>query len=184
LAQKQRPPATPATTAVEALAPTAERLRHGTVDRLARPIADERGAPARPYRAIDILAQMERRGRITAGMRCAGDDFRTQFNKAHLDPLHAAALERVGGSSPTAEPGLKAQAARDRVWRSLCAVGGIASPAGSCLWHVVGYERSLKEWAVEQGWRGRAIAEETASGILIASLGMLEAHYDGRGARP
>jgi hypothetical protein len=67
--------------------------------------------------------------------------------------------------------------ARNVVWRAIQAVGGIGSPAGSCLWHVVGWERSLKEWALEQGWSGRLVSQEAASGILIAALGALEAHF-------
>src|SRR5438445_3941746 len=49
--------------------PTPERQRHGPVERLAEPIADTAGRPARPYRAVDTLAIMERRGSISAGMR-------------------------------------------------------------------------------------------------------------------
>ena len=41
----------------------------------------------------------------------------------------------------------------------------------------VGWERSLKEWAIEQGWNGRRVSQEAASGILIAALGALEAHF-------
>jgi hypothetical protein len=37
--------------------------------------------------------------------------------------------------------------------------------------------RSLKEWALEQGWNGRRVSQEAASGILIAALGALEAHF-------
>jgi hypothetical protein len=40
-------------------------------------------------------------------------------------------------------------------------------------------ERSLKEWALEQGWNGRRVTQEAASGILIAALGTLEAHFAG-----
>ena len=63
------------------------------------------------------------------------------------------------------------------MWRAIQSVGGIASPAGSCLWHVLGWERSLKEWALEQGWSGRRVSQESASGILVAGLGALEAHF-------
>jgi hypothetical protein len=42
---------------------------------------------------------------------------------------------------------------------------------------VLGWERSLKEWALEQGWNGRRVSQEAASGILIAALGALEAHF-------
>jgi Domain of unknown function (DUF6456) len=165
-----------------ALTPTPERRQHGIVERLERPIADESGRPARPYRAVDTLATMERRGSITAGMRQAGEDFRARFATAQLDPLRAPDWSRlrVGISSRFRAgdgPGLRIESARDVVWRAILAVGGIGSPAGSCLWHVVGWERSLKEWAIEQGWSGRRVSQEAASGILIAALGALEAHF-------
>jgi len=165
-----------------AVTPTPERRNHGIVERLERPIADESGRPARPYRAVDTLATMERRGSITAGMRQAGEDFRARFATAQLDPLRAPDWSRlrVGSSSRFGagdEPGLRIEGARNVVWRAILAVGGIGSPAGSCLWHVVGWERSLKEWALEQGWSGRRVSQEAASGILIAALGALEAHF-------
>jgi hypothetical protein len=31
------------------------------------------------------------------------------------------------------------------------ALGGISSPAGSCVWHVLGLQRSVPEWAIRQG---------------------------------
>jgi hypothetical protein len=165
-----------------AVMPTPERRNHGVVERLERPIADESGRPARPYRAVDTLGTMERRGSITATMRQAGEDFRARFATAQLDPLRAPDWSRlrVGGSSRIRagdEPGLRIEGARNVVWRAIQAVGGMGSPAGSCLWHVVGWERSLKEWALEQGWNGRRVSQEAASGILIAALGALEAHF-------
>jgi hypothetical protein len=35
----------------------------------------------------------------------------------------------------------------------------------------------LKEWALEQGWSGRRVSQEAASGILVAALGALETHF-------
>lgn len=162
--------------------PTPERRQHGPIERLERTIGDAAGRPARPYRAVDTLAIMHRRGSISAGMRQAGDDFRTRFAFAQLDPLRALDLSRlrVGERSQGAEdagPALRIEASRAAVWRAVQAVGGIGSPAGSCLWHVVGWERSLKEWALQQGWSGRRVSQEAASGILIAALGALESHF-------
>jgi hypothetical protein len=159
-----------------------ERLQHGLVELVPTVIADAAGRPARPHRVIDTLAIMERRGSITAEMRQAGEDFRHRFAVAQLDPLRALDLSRLSlGDKPTRRgdhaPGLRVEAARTAVWRALRAVGGIASPAGSCLWHVVGWECSLKEWAQEQGWAGRRVSQETASGVLIAALGALEVHF-------
>src|ERR1700758_5566729 len=133
-----------------AVAPTPERRNHGIIERLERPIADESGHPARPYRAVDTLATMERRGSITAGMRQAGEDFRARFATAQLDPLRTPDWSRLRGGGigrfrAADEPGLRIEGARDAVWRAILAVGGLGSPAGSCLWHVVGWECSLKE---------------------------------------
>ncbi len=166
--------------AEERLTPTAERLRQGAVEQVLRPIADDIGRPARPFRAVDTLAAMERRGSITAGMRQAAEDFRRRFVSAHLDPLRALVYSRLrtGGAAGHGDAqGLRVESAREQVWRAIIAVGGPHSPAGSCLWHVIGWERSIKEWALEQGWNGRRVSQETASGILIAALGALEAHY-------
>ena len=160
-----------------------ERLQHGPVELVPALIADAAGRPARPYRALDTLTIMERRGSITAGMRQAGEDFRRRFAVAQLDPLRALDVSRLAlGDKPSRRgderlPGHRAELARASVWRAIRAVGGIASPAGSCLWHVVGWERSLKEWAQEQGWAGRRVSQEAASGILIAALGALETHF-------
>jgi hypothetical protein len=159
-----------------------ERLQHGPVELVPTLIADDAGRPARPYRAMDTLILMERRGSITAGMRQAGEDFRRRFAMAQFDPLRALDLTLfgAGGDKPSRRgdhaPGARAEAARNAVWRALGAVGGIASPAGSCLWHVVGWERTLKDWAEAQGWAGRRVTQEAASGILIAALGALETH--------
>ncbi len=162
--------------------PTVERLRHGLVERPARAIADTAGRPSRPYRAVDTLAIMERRGSISRGMRQAGEDFRARFALAQLDPLRALDPSHLrfgerGARRDGDAVGLRIERARDQVWRAIQAVGGIASPAGSCLWHVLGWERSLKEWALERGWSGRRVSQEAASGILVAALGALEAHF-------
>jgi hypothetical protein len=173
----------PAAILVEnAIMPTLERREHGLIERLIRPIADEAGGSARPYRAVDTLAVMERRGSITASMRQAGEDFRARFATAQLDPLRALDYSRPrdGGASRRNggdEPGMWVEGARAAVWRAVLALGGLGSPGGSCLWHVVGWERSLKDWALQQGWSGRRVSQEAASGILIAALGALEAHY-------
>jgi hypothetical protein len=161
--------------------PTAERYRHGAIERLDRPITDSGGTIARPHHAIDTLLAMERRGTITVAMRQAGEDFRRYFVIARLDPLRALDWSRpkqrgVLRGEPAATGG-RIERAREIVWQTISAVGGLSSPGGSCLWHVVGWERSLKEWALNQGWNGRRVSPESASGILIAVLGTLDAHY-------
>lgn len=164
----------------EPLAPTPERELRGEVVRLDKPIKDAQDRISRPFRAIDILAAMERRKAITAEMRLAGEDFRDHFRIAQLDPLHAADMARIPKIGVNSSgPGFHVEAAREWIWRAICASGGLASPGGSCLWHVIGFERSLKEWALVYGWAGRTMSQESASGILVCALGALEAFANG-----
>jgi hypothetical protein len=79
-------------------------------------------------------------------------------------------------------PGGNVLSSPRRVSKTLDALGGLGSPAGGCVWHVVGMQRSIREWSMRQGWSGRPIGERQAHGILVAALGMLAGHY-GYGAR-
>src|SRR5437899_13102718 len=85
--------------------------------------ADESGRPSRPYRAVDTLAVMERRGSITGGMRQAGEDFRARFAVAQLDPLRAPDLsrprERGASRFKADEPGMRIGGARVAVRRAM-----------------------------------------------------------------
>jgi hypothetical protein len=51
------------------------------------------------------------------------------------------------------------------------------------VWHVVGLQRSVREWAMRQGWAGRPVDHKAAAGILIAGLGMLAAYLGYGGAK-
>jgi hypothetical protein len=157
--------------------PTPERREQGDVERLERSIADEEGRPARPFRSVDTLDRMLRRGSINAAMHQAGEDFRAIFATAQLDGLRAADLARVPQTQRDLEPTARQVEARKRVWRALQSLGGIASPAGSCVWHVIGCEWTLRDWSLREGWGGRPLGPETAAGILIGALGVLQAHY-------
>jgi len=159
------------------LMPTAERLARREVERLPRAIADEAGRPARPFHAPDTLQQMERRHTITAAMREAGENFRALFRLANLDPLRALDLQQVPETVRELHVSERQAEARKQVWRALEALGGAQSPAGSCIWHVVGSEWSVKDWALREGWRGKSMKPDTASGILVGALGVLQAHY-------
>ena len=77
------------------ISPTPERLTQSLVERAARVIADEDGRVSRPYRTLDSLSLMLRKGTITAAMHQAGEDFHALFITAQLQPLRAADLLRL-----------------------------------------------------------------------------------------
>ncbi len=161
--------------------PLADRLRHGAVERMKEPIADDEGRPVSPYRAVSLLAGMERSGSIDKDQRAAGDTFREGFFAAGLSPLRAAALLRSAGTTAGREPTARVEAARLAIYHAIVAVGGLASPAGSVLWCVLGWDRSLSEWALSRS-NGRRLTAVEAQIILVFALNDLAKHY--RLARP
>jgi hypothetical protein len=164
-------------TRAEQQTPSAERLAQGTVERLPQPIAEEAGRPARPYRGVDTLSAMLRKGTITPAMHQAGEDFHALFMTAQLEQLRAADLHRLPDGMRELTLTLRQAEARKQVWTLLKTLGGVSSPAGSCVWHVVGGAVTLKEWALHHGWNGRVLSPEAASGVLIGALGALQAQF-------
>src|SRR5689334_19061620 len=96
-------------------------------------VKDTHGAPAQPYRAVDTIETLLRRGTITREMAAAADKFREAFRAAHMDPLRAAEMGRVPGnyakSRLTHLHGLDASSTRR--WMRL---GGEGSLAASAVW--------------------------------------------------
>jgi hypothetical protein len=129
------------------------------------------------HRAVDTLGKMLKAGTITPEMHDAAKDFELAFIVANLDPIRALPILRVPGTGRDPDMNDRQLHARRRVHQALEALGGISSPAGSCVWHVVGLQRSIREWAIRQGWGGRPVRQEQAQGILVAALGMLAAHF-------
>ena len=129
------------------------------------------------HRTVDTLGKMLRAGTIDQAMHDAAKDFQAAFIVAQLDPLRALPILRVPGTGREPELNERQLDARRRVHEAMAALGGISSPAGSCVWHVVGLQRSVHEWALRQGWGGRPVDHKAAAGILIAGLGMLAAHF-------
>ena len=133
------------------------------------------------HRTVDTLGKILRAGTITPEMHDAAQDLQAAFIIANLDPLRALPILRVPGTGREPELQERQLDARRRVHEAMQALGGISSPAGSCVWHVVGLQRSVREWAIRQGWNGRPVRQEQAQGILVAALGVLAAHL-GHGA--
>jgi hypothetical protein len=117
--------------------------------------ADPDGRIVVHHRTVDTLGKMLRSGTIDQAMHDAAKDFQAAFIIANLDPIRALPILRVPGTGREPELSERQLDARRRVHSALGALGGISSPAGSCVWHVVALQRSVREWAIRQGWRGR-----------------------------
>jgi hypothetical protein len=131
------------------------------------------------HRTVDTLGKMLRAGTITSEMHDAARAFQADFIVANLDAIRAAPVLRVPGAGRGADLSVQQIAARRRVNAAMQALGGMNSPGGSSLWHVVGLQQSVREWAMRQGWNGRPVRQEQAIGILIASLGVLAKGFGG-----
>jgi DNA-binding Xre family transcriptional regulator len=87
-------------------------MHHGSVERLAQPIADDDGRPVTPYRSVTLLLTLERAGTIDSDQLDAGEKFRERFFAADLAPLHAAALVRSPSATAGSAPSARIEAAR------------------------------------------------------------------------
>lgn len=135
-------------------------------------------------RLVDTLARMYKSGSISEPMLDAGRWFQRQFIIAQLDPLRAADIARIPGNGrEPPDPGDTTLGARRQVNGALRALGGRDGPTGSVAWHVLGCGRSVREWALSQGWAGRQVRREQAEGMLISALDLLAGHY-GTKTRP
>ena len=146
-------------------------------------VEDEAGGMRRAivWRGLDTLATMTQRGTITATMAAAGERFHDAFRRAGLDGLYAPDPRRVPVQLGPGYGLWRTARGNDRakleVAGALAALGGVVSPGGSCAWHVLGCEWSLRQWATSVNWAAGGISHQYAAGILIAGLGMLDAHF-------
>ena len=156
--------------------PSKWRLQHGGFSDALRDTDPETGVPVAHRRAVDTLGLMLTNGTISPEMHDAAVAFRTTFRAAALDDLQPMALDRIPGGpgDGMTERNLHA---RRKVAGALAALGGSGSAAGSIVWHVVGLEASIREWAQRQGWGGRPVGAPQAQGMLVAALSVLAGHY-------
>ena len=152
--------------------PTRWRLQHGDVQHATQQ-PDTAGSR---HRAVDTLGHMLANGTITPEMHEAGSMFRHLFRMAQLGSMGASSLVRTAGGTP---PGLADHriTAGLRVAEAMDVLGGHDSAAGSCAWHVLGCQSSVREWSMRQGWGGRVVPSAQAQGMLVATLAVLARHY-------
>lgn len=158
---------------------TPERAQHDDAERIrGQPDVDGAGAVTGVPTVVsmqDTLRTMLSRSTITERQYGAAREFQGIFQLAHISPLKAQDLTGVRVASTGAPLGLlTADTSRDRLDAILRKFGGHASLMGSCLWHVVGEQMTIKNWCLRnpQG-SGRSLAPEAGSGVLIATLSLL-----------
>lgn len=156
--------------------PSVWRRQHGEFGPPSHDTDPDTGVVVVHRRAVDTLGQMLSNGTITQEMYDAGAVFRGQFRSAAFGDMAISALFRLPGRSTSGITEHNVRA-RVNVAEAITLLGGHASAAGSCVWHVVGRECSVREWAMRQGWGGRLVPASQAQGMLVAALGVLAAHY-------
>ena len=156
--------------------PSRWRLQHGGFSEPVRDTDPATGTHVQHRCAVDSIAAMLGNGTITPEMHEAGAMFRTQFRAAALDGVRITQLlRRPGGTGDTLTE--RQVLARQRVISAMDVLGGLHSPGGSAVWHVLGLECSIREWGSQQGWQGRPIAPSQAQGMFTAALAVLSTHY-------
>ena len=156
--------------------PTAWRLQHGGFNPPSHDTDPETGAVVTHHRAIDTLGMMLANGTITEEMYDAGTLFRTLFRSASLATVGTSALLRLPGKSTRGTSDHHILAGM-KVADAINVLGGHDSAAGSCAWHVLGCESSVREWSMRHGWGGRLVPAPQAQGMLVATLCVLAAHF-------
>jgi hypothetical protein len=138
----------------------------------------ESGREATVHRTVDTIGMMRRNGTITPEMEAAARDFAAAFTIAQLDTLKVPSLIRIPGQLAPQDVSLTDRqiAVREKVHKSLRAVGGLASPGGSALWHVIGLQTSIREWTMNRAWSGKPITQDEGRGVLVTALAVLAVH--------
>ena len=156
--------------------PTVWRRQHGDFSQPGFDTDPDTGGVVMHHRAVDTLGKMQANGTITQEMYDAGEMFRLNFRRAAFGGMAISLLLRLPGHATDAMSEHHVDA-RMKVAAAIDVLGGHLSAAGSCAWHVVGCECSVREWAMRQGWGGRSVPTSQAQGMLVATLGVLARHY-------
>jgi len=126
-------------------------------------------------RCRDTLAELLKRGAISAAEEEAGRRFQAEFHRAGLQPLRAADLLRApGGAGGRGGAG----GAGVALERAVAALGGRDSPLAVLAWEVLGCGQSLREAALGRHLRnGARLDEKVAKGLLVGALVVLSVNY-------
>ncbi|MBF0140804.1 MAG: hypothetical protein HQL74_11060 [Magnetococcales bacterium] len=136
---------------------------------------DAVGQPVIHRRVQDVLEQLHRKGLIDDDCYNIGRIFQDNFTIAHLDRLQAF---DIGRPSLSKQKGIQdclegyidhLESARKKVHETIDLLGGIGSPMGTVVWHVLGLGETLEQFV-----KVRSTANfYRAQGVLIAALWLL-----------
>lgn len=140
---------------------------------------DPENWPVRLSRTVDTVGRLLKNGMLAENEAGAANRFRQDFHRGQLDPARAPDIGRIPTRGKRYGVSSRIEEARDAVWHAMQSLGGMRSPAGSCVWYIVGAGYTIREWSIQQSFgRGVSLRHEVATGILVGALGALQAHYD------
>lgn len=123
------------------------------------------------------LDVMHDKGTITKEMLEAGKRFHAHFTIANLNTMRSMPLIPMPSAKGPMDITERQNDARKKIKEALDHVGGPSSPSGSCVWHVVGLEHSVRQWCMQQSWTSRPMNPHNATGVLVTALDLLARHY-------
>ncbi len=135
--------------------------------------------------SVTLLADWYRRRQITEPMLRAGNRFNNELMSAHEPCVSASDPARVKVDSSVKPKafvdGAGSWGSQEIVLGALDACGGIKSASGSVLWHVVGLEKSIRQWHEEHNHFG--LHRNAVPGLLFGALERLAKYYGFRERR-
>ena len=156
--------------------PSQWRQQHSAFEPPSYDADPDTGRVVTHHRAVDTLGMMLRNGTISRELYDTGLLFRALFRKAAIDRVMTTSFLRMPGQRVDHLSEINVHA-RIKIADAMDVLGGHDTAVGSCAWHVLGCEASVREWALRQGWSGRPIAPQNAQGMLAAALGVLAVHF-------
>jgi hypothetical protein len=163
--------------------PPPERAQHDPVEAVDTYVADAQGVgrPARAMRSVDLLSTMLRQGTITGPMARAGRRFASTFNMAGFDALKIIDLAGIRGGGRGGEMSDARVAAGIEVHAVMAVLGGYDAATGRAAWYVIGCGDTIEAWARRESFgAGRSLNRIAAGGIVVGTLAVMEAYYDGQ----
>lgn len=134
----------------------------------------DKGRTVTRTRVADTLRRMEMARTIDSDQKRAGDEFRMDFQTAHLHGIKPRQMERIDMNWKSGETLSRVEQCKRRVFRDIEALGGVASWPSLIMWHVIGEEWPIQRWCDEMSlYRNRSLNPMIASGILAAALAVI-----------